>query len=180
MQLLICPHCGQSYNPRYMRYCARCGEAVPDERGKLPRPGPMDGMGARGGSGRRRAVTVAPPAAPEHDPDAWVPTHAVDDMVLEYRTRLNEMPQDHSTRYALAVAYLLARRWDRAAQELTVVVEGLPDYADAHFRLAVALAHTGNHADALVAARRAVALEPGNERYASVVSRLEAVVANDS
>jgi Flp pilus assembly protein TadD len=99
-------------------------------------------------------------------------------MVTEYRTRLNEAPEDHSTRYALAMAYLMVRRWDKAAQELALVIEGLPEYADAHFRLAVALAHAGDHADALVAARRAVLLEPENERYASVVGRLEALVGD--
>lgn len=206
MTLLTCPHCGQTYNPRYMRYCARCGEAVPDEEGKLPAPGPMDGLGARGGMGvartRSRGRIAAsgleaplpetsrtgsgersyvPPGQPSEEVPAaerQPPSDAVKDMVLEYRTRLNEAPEDHDARYSLALAYLYAEQWEQAEAELLIVIEALPDFADAHARLAVCQARSGNLSGALEAARAAHNLQPDNRRFQSLLERLERAIEN--
>jgi len=175
--LLRCASCGQTYNPRYMQYCARCGEAVPDERGKLPRPGPMDGMGARGGAPaglapvERSGADIAAEEAAEHAD--WRPSQAVDDMVLEYRNRLNEAPEDHSARFALALAYVFAQRWEQAARELELVIQALPEYADARYRLALCRAQLGQRDAAVEAARAAIRLEPGQKRYQRLLQSLE-------
>ncbi len=177
MPLMTCPTCGQTYNPKYMRYCARCGEALPDERGKRPKPGPMDGMGSRGGAEGRKPVPSAPTeteaeqAPPDHD---WQPTHAVEDIVLEYRTRLNEAPEDHSARYALALAYMLVKRWDVAMEELKQVVAGMPDFADAWYNLAVCQARLGKLDVARRSVRSALEIAPDDRRYAALAEKLEA------
>ncbi len=178
MPLSECPHCGQTYNPRYMRYCARCGEAVPDAHGKLPAPGPMDGMGARGGVATRKLEGVPPAAADtgEAPPSRGV-SQAVEDMALEYQNRLNEKPEDHDTRYSLALAYLYAGQWERAEAELTLVTEGLPEFADAHARLAMCRARRGDVAGGLQAARVALGLQPEDTRLQGLVARLEQKLA---
>jgi len=174
MPLLTCPHCGQSYNPRYMRYCARCGEGVPDARGRKPKPGPMDGMGSRGGAsfGKRQLTRARPVAPAESVATEWTPPQSVLDMILEYRNHLNEHPDDHATRYALGLAYALAREWRLGEVHLVVVAEAQPEFAEAFARLAVCRARLGNHEGALEAARRAHALEPDNARYSTLLQRL--------
>jgi tetratricopeptide (TPR) repeat protein len=178
MPLLICPNCGQSYNPRYIMYCARCGEPVPNERGKLPRPGPYDGFGSRGGlQGTKRAPRqVASSAASSAEPRPL--TQAVQDIVLEYRNHLVDKPEDHETRFSLALAYLYAGQWQQAETELVAVAAALPDFADAHARLALCRARLGRLPEALAAARQAVQLEPESPRYRSLVEQLERAGAN--
>jgi hypothetical protein len=139
-RLLTCALCGQTYNPAYMRYCARCGEALPDVRGRKPKPGPADGMGARGGISTRRLMGApAPPRSADSagsGAQEWQAPQSVLDMVLEYRNQLNAHPEDHATRYALGLAYYYAREWSRAAEEFRLVTEAEPDYADAFEKLA--------------------------------------------
>jgi tetratricopeptide (TPR) repeat protein len=178
MDLLICRNCGQTYNPQYMLYCARCGEPVPDEHGKLPKPGPLDGFGSRGGTSTRKHQRS--PQSPESETvsaapaeDHWQPTHAVADIVLEARNRLNQSPQDHGTRYSLGLAYLYAEQWADAQRELAMVAEALPDFADAPARLAICLARLGQLPAALEAAQRALALHPANHRYQALVEQLQ-------
>ena len=170
-----CPNCGQPYDPRYMMYCARCGEAVPDERGKLPKPGPMDGMGARGGAaGRKSRGPTAPPEERAREPaEPWLPSEAVDDMVIEYRNRLNAEPDDHDARYSLALAYFYAGQWEKAEEQLLLVCNAMPQFADAHARLAVCLGRSGKLQEALTAAQAALALEPESPRFGRLVERLE-------
>lgn len=184
MSLLRCPHCGQTYNPRYIMYCARCGEPVPDRQGKLPRPGPYDGYGARGGALRGRARgTGGPVRAPVEEPAQPVntgPSQAVEDIILECRNRLNEAPQDHGTRYSLALAYLYGGQWDLAEQELLQVAAALPDFADAHARLAFCLARRGAVSQALEAARTAARLEPTRIQHRRLVAQLEEALRRDT
>lgn len=183
MPLLQCQTCGQTYNPSYMQFCARCGEPLPDEEGKLPRPSAIDGMGGRGGVNveKLKGSAAAPASAPEEPsaPRPAGPSQAVEDMVLEYRNRLNQAPEDNDTRYSLALAYLYAGLWERAEAELEVVVEALPDFADAHARLAVCRARVGKPGAALEAARAALDLSPGSARYQALVERLERAVEED-
>jgi len=109
-KLLVCPYCGQTYNPLYMMYCARCGEPVVDAFGRKPKPGPYDGLGSRGGIRARKPAVSAP--APEPEPPHEVgSTQAVEDLIVEYRNHLNEKPADHETRYALALAYMMGHQW---------------------------------------------------------------------
>ena len=185
MPILICPNCGQTYDTRYMMYCARCGEALPDERGRRPKPGPLDGMGARGGATTR---LVRPPVTPVGADGAregaapaepWQPTQAVEDMVLEYQNRLNKEPADHAVRYALALAYSYAGQCERAAAELVAVLAAMPEYADAWDRLARCLVRLGDLPAALEAARRAQALEPTRASHAELVERLESTVGGN-
>lgn len=184
MTLLECETCGQTYNPQYMQFCARCGEPLPDEKGKLPRPSAIDGMGGRGGVNVEKLKGSAAPSSegvPEEPsaPRPTQPSQAVEDMVLEYRNRLNQAPEDNDTRYSLALAYLYAGRWERAEEELQVVVEALPDFADAHARLAVCRARAGKPGAALEAARAALKLTPGSARYQGLVERLERAVGDE-
>jgi hypothetical protein len=178
-KLLVCPECGQTYNPRYMMYCARCGEPVVDAFGRKPKPGPYDGMGSRGGvRGHKPVVCAAPPESEvPRDPGS---TQTVEDLVLEYRNHLNEKPADHETRYALALAYMMGHDWARAEAELSQVAEALPEYADAHARLAVCIARQERPREALAHAERALECAPQNPRYQSLVERLKQVVGDVS
>ena len=175
MALRTCPQCGQTYNPRYMRYCARCGEGLPDERGRKPKLGPMDGMGARGGISTRKRT---PPAGQPHEEAApspareWDPPQSVVEMVEEYRNRLNEHPDDHSTRYALGLAYCLAGYWREAEEHLAAVAQAQPEFAETFARLATCRVHLGKPEGALEAAQQAHSLEPGNPRYSALLQRL--------
>jgi len=182
MALLKCPNCGQTYNPGYMRYCARCGEAVPDEHGKLPKRGPMDGLGARGGAATPASQASVPTAHGPQRPSAepWQPPKAVDDMVLEYRNRLNQSPEDHTTRFSLALAYLLAKQWAKAEEHFALVVEALPEYADAHYRLALCRAKLGKLDSALQAAQTAVGLSPDNRQYVALEQRISVAIEDGS
>lgn len=175
--MLVCPQCGQTYNPRYMMYCARCGEPVVDAFGRKPRPGPYDGMGSRGGARGRKPVSHAPAPAPE-PPHEVGSTQAVEDLIAEYRNHLNDKPADHETRYALALAYMMGHRWAQAEAELRQVVQGLAQYADAHARLAVCVARQQRADEALAHARRALSLEPNNPRFQALVERLQQVVGD--
>ena len=176
MALRTCAQCGQTYNPRYMRYCARCGEGLPDERGRKPKRGPMDGGGARGGISTRKRT---PPPLPPPEATAagaalqeWTPSQSVLDIVLEYRNQLNEHPDDHATRYALGLAYCLARRWGPAEEHLAIVTEAQPDFAEAFARLAVCRERMGDPSGGCEAAQRARDLEPKNARYFALLQRL--------
>lgn len=137
----------------------------------------MDGMGARGGAPaglppvQWPGAEVAAEAAAEHED--WRPSQAVEDMVQEYRNRLNETPEDHSARFALALAYVFARRWEQAARELELVIEALPEYADARYRLALCRAQLGQRDAAVEAARAAIRLEPRQKRYQKLLESLE-------
>lgn len=135
----------------------------------------MDGMGARGGaSGAFRQDAAAGQSAESETPhEDWQPSHAVDDMVLEYRNRLNQTPEDHSTRFALALAYLYAQHFRQAARELEIVVQAMPEYADAYYRLALCRAKLGMPESALDAARCAGRIEPANKRYRALLQALE-------
>jgi Flp pilus assembly protein TadD len=160
-----------------MMYCARCGEPVVDAFGRKPKPGPYDGLGSRGGIRARKPAVSAP--APEPEPPHEVgSTQAVEDLIVEYRNHLNEKPADHETRYALALAYMMGHQWAQAEAELVQVVGALGQYADAHARLAVCVARQQRPEEALGHAQRALALEPNNARYRSLVERLKQVVDN--
>lgn len=136
----------------------------------------MDGLGSRGGAMRRSAAGARPPAeagpAATEPPHQWRPPQSVTDLVQEYRSRLNEAPEDHSTRYALGLAYLLARQWEQAEAELRAVAEAVPDYAEAFYRLALCRWHLGDPQGALRAAERAEGLSPGRAEYAALAERL--------
>ena len=174
MAILKCPNCGQTYDTRYMLYCARCGEALPNERGKLPPKGPYDGMGSRGGWSPGKARPGAPVAAAETSAaESWEPSDAVKDMVLGYRNQLNETPEDHTTRYSLALAYLYARRFDLAEQELLQVLQAMPDYADAWERLVFIQARLGKVQEAQASAHRALEIAPNNDQLRQWLRELE-------
>jgi hypothetical protein len=169
--LLVCRNCGQSYNPVYILFCARCGEPVPDENGKLPKRHPLDGMGSRGGAvGPRRVEEAAERTGPAQP---WLPTQAVEDIVLEYRNRLNDKPQDTDARYNLGLAYFHAGLWEKAAGALQQVVAELPGYADAWTRLAICRARLAETDAALEAAREAVRLEPEGRGPRRILEQLE-------
>ena len=174
MALLECPNCGQSYDPKYMLYCAWCGEAVPDEHGKRAKPGPLDGFGARGGATTPRSASPqhASSGAVQNESRPATPSAAVGDIVAEHRNRLNEEPDDHAVRYSLALAYLYARQWDEAAAEFARVVAAVPDFAEAHHRLAISHANSGRLPQALDAARTASSLVPDSEEYQRLVGRV--------
>lgn len=171
-RLLECPNCGQTYNPAYIMFCARCGEPVPDENGKLPKRNALDGFGARGGAvGRVQPRSGGPSAEPHGQP--WLPTQAVEDIVAEYRNLLNEKPQDSDARYNLGLAYFHAGLWEQAAAELRQVVEQEPGYADAWSRLAICQARLSETDQALSAAREAVRLDPESTTSRRVLEQLE-------
>lgn len=170
--LLVCPTCGQTYNPVYILFCARCGEPVPDENGKLPRRNAMDGFGSRGGAvGRVQPRDQAASGDPHGQP--WLPTQAVEDIVAEYRNRLNEKPEDSDARYNLGLAYYHAGLWEQAAAEFRLVVEREPGYADAWSRLAVCQARLAETDGALNSAREAVRLDPQSAVSRRVLEQLE-------
>jgi len=178
--LLTCAHCGQTYNPAYMMYCARCGEVVPDARGRKHKPGPADGMGARGGATGRKLMGAKErgrthsPGVGEEPQQQWQVPRSVADISLEYRNQLNEHPDDHSTRYALGLAYYFTRQWQQAAEQFQQVTDAEPDYADAVVRLALCRRHLRDSRGALEAARRAAALEPHRREHADLVRLLDA------
>ena len=174
-KLLICPNCGQTYNPKYIRFCARCGEAVPDAKGRMPKLGPLDGMGARGGASGRKPVppvNTNQPFIGDSTARAVTPTAGLEDIILEYRNHLNDQPDDYPTRYALALAWCLAGNWSAAANELEAVVAAQPEYVDAWHRLALVRVRLGQNAQALEAAKQGLARDPDRAGLMALMIKL--------
>jgi len=67
----------------------------------------------------------------------------------------------HYLQTFLARAYVNAREYDKAVAVAQAAIRWRPEYANAHFILAVALAHLGRTAEAKAALARAEALRPG-------------------
>jgi tetratricopeptide (TPR) repeat protein len=53
-----------------------------------------------------------------------------------------------------------AGRWDKAIAEFEHAIQLRPDYADAHFRLALALWQAGRHDEAISQREEALRLDP--------------------
>lgn len=81
---------------------------------------------------------------------------------MELAQRLN--PRDPSTHVHLtflARAYVNARDYPAAIARARTAINRCPEYAPAHFMLAIALAHEDQLADAAAALERCEALSPG-------------------
>jgi TolB-like protein/Tfp pilus assembly protein PilF len=67
--------------------------------------------------------------------------------------------------------YYYARRFEQARKQLAAMLEVEPNFAVAHFYLAVVYLHEPTLGDAMPEFQRAVALEPGNPGYIAGVGR---------
>lgn len=76
-------------------------------------------------------------------------------------------------RYHLAVAYFIKGNWQRAAQEFKIITLKTPDNSASHFQLGLAYKEAGKIKEALSAFKRALELEPENQRLIRELEKLE-------
>jgi Flp pilus assembly protein TadD len=96
----------------------------------------------------------------------------LDEMIHDFQTRLSKEPKDADARYNLALAQIRLRRFEQAAEQLAQVAELEPQAAEVFEKLAYCLARSGEREAALVAARRALELDPERETARAIIERL--------
>ncbi len=97
---------------------------------------------------------------------------AVAAMIQDAHKTLAQNPDDASARYNLAIAYKLAGMDEMAVEQFAKVAELQPDFADAFYEVGLLHAKRGRRSEAVAALRRAQELDPGNERIARLLERL--------
>lgn len=105
-------------------------------------------------------------------PPSGVPSRALDDMAADFLSRLKDKPEDPDALYNLALTRYYARDWAAAAECLTDLVRLVPEFADAHGKLALCYWHLGRREAALLSIRHAVRLAPEDRRLAEIAARM--------
>ncbi|NPV47901.1 MAG: tetratricopeptide repeat protein [Armatimonadetes bacterium] len=100
------------------------------------------------------------------------PSRALDDMAADFLSRLKDKPEDPDALYNLALTRYYARDWAAAAEYLVDFVRLVPEFADAHGKLALCYWHLGRREAALVSIRQAVSLAPNDRRLADIATRM--------
>lgn len=114
----------------------------------------------------------APLGVPEGAAPAARASSTLDDMASDFLSQLREKPDNPDALYNLALTRYYARDWAGAAECLQDFVRLVPDFADAHGKLALCYWHLGRREDALAAIRQAVSLAPDDRRLGDLATRM--------
>ena len=143
----ICPRCQQSADEEDA-FCRKCGANLKPDR-------------------EPQVLQSPPTATEERDP-------FMEDMAADFERRLKDDPNDPDALYNLGLARLLSKQFAEAATCFRRVVGVLPEFADAHTRLAVCLWNLGELEGARQAIAQAASLAPSNRRIAELKRQMGA------
>jgi Flp pilus assembly protein TadD len=114
---------------------------------------------------RHCGAALGSAASPERD-------GFMEQMAADFQGRLKDQPRNPDALYNLALSRLYGGQVAEAAACLRQVIALVPDFADAHGKLAVCLWRLGDPEAARAAIRAAVDLAPRDRRLADLRARM--------
>ncbi|UCH35662.1 MAG: zinc-ribbon domain-containing protein [Armatimonadota bacterium] len=126
--------------------CRNCQADIPDDAAFCPKCGTRQAAGAA--------------------------LETIDQMIEDYRRRLNTKPDDADARFQLALAYKHKKLDDLAIAELEQLRQQGVEFADLECELAALYLRQGRRDDAAEAVRRALALEADHRAAKQLIQRI--------